>query len=375
MTQDASAPPPLPNILDRPPGDPRAQGRAANIVEPALTRSRRGARRPADAAGELSLSTRVGDLPDGLGKRYFSEPSQLGRRIAFYEGPGAKRAAFHDHGERLTTTQTHPTITRDLARIAQHRGWSVVRVTGEDEFRRQTWLEARALGLDVKGYKPRARDEQELAARLKTTRDPAIGGRPAMRLRRRTGRARQGKRGRAPRASSSRSGRAPYRRREGAPLTAFVRLDRDGQAPLDVWGSRPPAALAKAQASVGDRIRISRDTVERLERSRAPQRSSSQDRAERFRRMTSAQAARDPDLGGAQSHLAVLDALIDRLVRDPDRRATFHAEARAIVADELAQGRRFTSARIREVEPALAHELAAAARAGRERSAEHAQGR
>ena len=88
--------------------------------------------------------------------------------------------------------------------------------------------------------------------------------------------------------------------------------------------------------------------------------------AARFRRLSPAEAARDPDLSGAQSHLTVLDTVIDRLVTDPERRARLHAEARGIVADELSQGRRFPPARVREVEPVLARDVAEAFRRDRE---------
>ena len=95
--------------------------------------------------------------------------------------------------------------------------------------------------------------------------------------------------------------------------------------------------------------------------------------ADRFRRATPAQAARDSDLRGAQGHLAVLDAVIDRLVRDPQRRTRLHAEARDIVADEVAQGRRSPPARVREVEPVLARDVVEAFR--RDRGPERARAR
>ena len=84
--------------------------------------------------------------------------------------------------------------------------------------------------------------------------------------------------------------------------------------------------------------------------------------AERFRTATAGEAARDPDLRGAQTHLAVVDAVIDRAVKDPERRDRLRAEAREMVGDELAQGRRFEPARIRDVEPVLARDIAEAAR-------------
>lgn len=47
-----------------------------------------------------------------------------------------------------------------MLKIAKHRGWSEVRVSGDESFRREAWVQARGLGLEVKGYHPRDRDRQ-----------------------------------------------------------------------------------------------------------------------------------------------------------------------------------------------------------------------
>ncbi|MDO9247554.1 MAG: LPD7 domain-containing protein, partial [Phenylobacterium sp.] len=54
---------------------------------------------------------------------------------------------------------------RDMAAVAHHRGWSVVVVHGEADFRREAWLTATALGMEVRGYQPSERDRQELERR------------------------------------------------------------------------------------------------------------------------------------------------------------------------------------------------------------------
>lgn len=363
----------------------RAAGRRwTNTVEPAPERSRRP--RSADAptrpvpegrdAAEAAPSHRPGDVPGPLARRYFTETLR-GGGLAFFEGPGAARAAFHDHGVRLATDQTHPAVARDLAAIAAHRGWTTLQVRGEDSFRREVWMEARALGLSVRGYKPRERDQQELDRRLaadraraerghaRTARDPRRPSAP--------GEARAGDRPDAGRGLSGvllEVGRAPYRRRPEAPLTPYLRLAREDGRTVDVWGAGLPAALARAGARPGDRLVVRRDAVERIaDRERGPAaepagrgeaRARGAGRAERFRAASPGRAARDPDLAGAQSHLAVLDTVIDRAVRDPERRARLRAEARELVAGELAEGRRFPPARVREIEPTLARDLAAA---------------
>ena len=273
---------------------------------------------------------------------------------------------------------------RDLAAIAAHRGWSTVRVKGEDEFRREMWMQARTLGLEVKGYRPTARDQQELDQRSQA---------PA----RAEGRAPAPSRNPRPKSDQMRpegptawtaadydkgvsgvlldAGQAPYRRRTGAPLTPFLRIDRGEGRVLDIWGAGLPAALARSVAQTGDAIHVRRDGVDVVQRTidvrdvktgatsqevRDVRRNRWLIDAERFRQATPSQAARDKNLNGAQSHLRVLDTVIDAAVRDPERRARLHAEAREIVADELAQGRRFTPASIREIEPGLTRDVAEA---------------
>ena len=380
-------PPPLPPQ----PTPARGGARAANIVEPVPQRARGGRatvtdKKPPQVGEPGGPSHRPGDVPASLTRRYFTEALRGGAVVAFYEGPGAKAVAFHDHGTRLATDQTHPAVVRDLAAIAEHRGWRAIQVKGEDDFRREVWLEARARGLEVKGYKPRERDQQELDRRLDGARtaDKAPSP-PAPRPTERSSDPRETRTPQPERPDYDvgvagvllAAGQAPYRRRAGEPSTPFIRLDRgDGRA-LDVWGVGLPDALARSGAKVGDAVRVRRDGVDVVQRTvevrdrktgttTAQQRDVSRNRwvieAERFRQASPGQAARDPDLRGAQSHLAVLNTVIDRSVKDPEGRQRLRAEAREIVAGELAQGRRFTPARVREVEPVLARDVAEARR-------------
>nr|WP_314187883.1 P-type DNA transfer ATPase VirB11 [uncultured Brevundimonas sp.] len=54
----------------------------------------------------------------------------------------------------------YPDAVADMLKIAQHRGWTGVRVSGDEGFRREAWIQARSLGVEVKGYRPRDRDRQ-----------------------------------------------------------------------------------------------------------------------------------------------------------------------------------------------------------------------
>lgn len=384
LQAEEPAPSPVQSARGRP-------ARLANQVGPAATRARRSrtaaSERPSPKVGHAAgASHRPGDVPPSLTRRYFTEALRGGATVAFYEGAGAKKAAFHDHGLRLATDQTVPAVIRDMATIAAHRGWTTIQVKGADEFRRELWLEARALGLEVKGYKPRERDHQELDRRLQATdarTQTDVPRSSAIPAQERTGASETGARAKQTRPDYDAgvagalitAGEAPYRRRPGQPVTPFIRIDRGEGRALDIWGAGLPEALKRSGAQIGDAIQVRRDGVDVLQRTvdirdpktgtATPQvREVNRNRwtieAERFRHASPSQAARDDELKGAQSHLAVLNTVIDRSVSDPEGRARLRAEARAIIVDELAQGRRFTPARIREVEPIITRDVAQA---------------
>ena len=79
---------------------------------------------------------------------------------------------FRDEGKRLVTRQAYPDAVADMLKVAQHRGWMQVRVSGDETFRREAWVQGRALGLDVKGYQPRDRDRQAAGDKV---REPPTG--------------------------------------------------------------------------------------------------------------------------------------------------------------------------------------------------------
>ncbi len=54
----------------------------------------------------------------------------------------------------------YPDTVADMLRVAQHRGWTRLKVDGDDAFRREVWIQGRAMGLNIKGYQPRDRDRQ-----------------------------------------------------------------------------------------------------------------------------------------------------------------------------------------------------------------------
>lgn len=109
-----------------------------------------------------SRSRLKGDVPDAVARRYYTD-ERGGRGLGFYVDARITAPAFRDQGRRLVASRNDPNVARDLARIARHRGWSIVMVGGDPAFRREMWLAARSLGLEVRGYRPTERDVQDLA--------------------------------------------------------------------------------------------------------------------------------------------------------------------------------------------------------------------
>lgn len=113
-------------------------------------------------------STQAGDVPEALRQRYYVD-GRGGAGLGFYHDAQVKTPAFRDTGKRLEARRSDPHAIRAMTQIAQHRGWSIVVAQGSQSFRREAWLQGRALGLEVRGYRPTERDMQELDRRARKT--------------------------------------------------------------------------------------------------------------------------------------------------------------------------------------------------------------
>lgn len=111
-------------------------------------------------SGATVRSKTKGEVPTSILDRYLIERDRQGRPERFYRDHRATDPMFRDEGRRLVTAQAYPDTIADMMKIARHRGWTEIRVAGDEAFRREAWVQARTLGLDVKGYKPRERDRQ-----------------------------------------------------------------------------------------------------------------------------------------------------------------------------------------------------------------------
>jgi hypothetical protein len=120
-----------------------------------------GVRRPSVAAG---------DVPEALKRRYYTD-DRGGAGLGFYVDATVTAPAFRDRGRTLESARADPNAIRDMALVAKHREWSIIVVRGSAEFRREAWLAGRAVGLEVRGYRPTERDVQELERRTERRRE------------------------------------------------------------------------------------------------------------------------------------------------------------------------------------------------------------
>jgi hypothetical protein len=116
--------------------------------------------RLSSGAGKAAKSTVKGDIPAAVLDRYLIERDLRGRPERFFRDHRATEPMFQDRGRSLVSHSAYPDAVIDMLKIARHRGWSAVRVSGDPGFRREVWIQAQALGLEVKGHRPGERNRQ-----------------------------------------------------------------------------------------------------------------------------------------------------------------------------------------------------------------------
>jgi len=168
----------------------------------------------------------------------------------------------------------------DLIRLAKENGWTSLKISGDEEFKRAAFLAASAQGLKIDGYLPdsktQAAADRELARQV---------GKPAM---------------------SEQTTRTSNQARD-----------------------------AKEQPEPRN------------------------DLAERFRRQTDVQNAKDPELRKAQSHVALAMAVAtDRFPNEPGRQREFIAERKEDVAARIGRGETISGVEIKARQDQRVREMA-----------------
>jgi hypothetical protein len=83
--------------------------------------------------------------------------------FTFRSGEQQGRVAFVDAGKALNTELDDKSTIRAMVEVALAKNWKEITVSGADDFRRNTWLEASLNGMRVNGYESREADKQILA--------------------------------------------------------------------------------------------------------------------------------------------------------------------------------------------------------------------
>jgi hypothetical protein len=110
-----------------------------------------------DDEGEQEGNTRAkrGRVAD-LEKKYVVADDKF-----FFRGR-ENALAFEDKGKTLSTEHNDSDVARSMVDLAQAKGWSSIKLSGHDDFKREAWLQASMKGIEVTGYKPKDVDMARL---------------------------------------------------------------------------------------------------------------------------------------------------------------------------------------------------------------------
>jgi len=105
---------------------------------------------------EDMTAARVRLLLDGLNKQYLKADEKY-----HFRGRSGE-VAFEAQDKRLLTQHQTPAVVSSMIDLAEARGWSSLKLSGTQEFRREAWLQASLRGLETSGYKPDKLDKARL---------------------------------------------------------------------------------------------------------------------------------------------------------------------------------------------------------------------
>ncbi|MBR5940177.1 MAG: toprim domain-containing protein [Neisseriaceae bacterium] len=93
---------------------------------------------------------------------HYGEKTNIGikTRVDYVDAQNGKTVLFSDKGNKLVSAVKHPDEQqiKDMLEVARAKGWDSIKVSGNKEFRRQSWLMAESQGIKVKGYSPSKED-------------------------------------------------------------------------------------------------------------------------------------------------------------------------------------------------------------------------
>lgn len=66
--------------------------------------------------------------------------------------------AFEDKGKSIVTQHNDDRVAKAVVKMAEAKGWGDIKVTGNETFRREVWVQAQIHSIKVKGFTPRESD-------------------------------------------------------------------------------------------------------------------------------------------------------------------------------------------------------------------------
>src|SRR5437016_4705278 len=155
---------------------------------------------------------------------------------------------------------------------AQARDWVQVKVTGTERFRKEAWFAAGLVGIEVRGYKPTAFEEERMARAISRRQAGAAGRGPDESGNEKSSRSLGAARG-EPTASPRDSGpitgrlvdhgRANYRHDPKEPMSYYVRIETT-QGDREIWGVDLERAFRESlsRPTIGDEVTVRSDVRE-----------------------------------------------------------------------------------------------------------------
>ncbi len=107
-------------------------------------------------------------LLEGLERQYLKADDK------YHFRDRGREVAFEAQEKKLVTAHDTPSVVSSMIDLAEAKGWSSLKLTGTNEFKREAWLQANLRDLEVSGYRPNAVDRARLEE-LKAER----GGQPS----------------------------------------------------------------------------------------------------------------------------------------------------------------------------------------------------
>ncbi len=66
--------------------------------------------------------------------------------------------AFEDKGRSIVTQHNDDRVAKAVVKMAEAKGWGNIKITGNETFRREVWLQAQIHNIKVKGFTPKESD-------------------------------------------------------------------------------------------------------------------------------------------------------------------------------------------------------------------------